>query len=713
MPAQSLTQTYLNRTGGVVSTTYAELSSLLLSSSASPGTHYLITDYITTYDMPDYYWYDIETDLNSPKLGITASVAPSLEPLVVYATSNSELHPYAYSTIYPQDEIIYNWAIDQTEVSGASCTGRIEKRTSPNTDTFPYCTTHYDWRNIQFIRYKSYDQGATYPGTISFDFTTYGATSQALITGSGLTTFTSITPGSLIYVPGPIVTDIGTLKYFIFVSGTVSDNQHMYASLILSPGGTSNYPLAGPVVSSAYYVAQPTSVYSHYAEQYAGQHVAGDYTLYDTFNTAAVGNYVGNSTAYYASFSDPFVLPNSVFISQTIAVKTGDYFKNNTVISSAYRTTFGNFCRNNILDTVTDTTFGDNVHSNKMQKLDSCQLGDDFQHNNSWGVSLTGANFGINVVSNNLGPIVNSTIPTNFFDLDTTAYSIVDRTVFTDDQSIVVYGATTSGAENTLIQAGLITLKSDTSANKLKLNVSQDNTTNQIEWHIGSNSGALFPLGVTSTPVWRLQDASGTIAFLSDIVLSAGNLQTVLGNGATASYSIYIIGPSGNSSSVIGLQGADGFLQVVGVDNSQLIALEPGNSYTPGNYPTINVSGAGGFTTKLRFTGPFTSAGEFFLPGETSGTLLYSNNSFNGGNVAPKIWAEVHTDSGAGLAEFYLSHGLGATPTVANVTAASVDAAGNYYITAIGSTCVEIKYLIAPLTGSSNLSWHMLAYLNQ
>jgi len=68
----------------------------------------------------------------------------------------------------------------------------------------------------------------------------------------------------------------------------------------------------------------------------------------------------------------------------------------------------------------------------------------------------------------------------------------------------------------------------------------------------------------------------------------------------------------------------------------------------------------------------------------------------------------VATFSGDGTTtSFSISHGLATTPSYANVTAETADAAGDFYITR-GATTITVTYATAPPTGTNNvvLSWY-------
>lgn len=64
------------------------------------------------------------------------------------------------------------------------------------------------------------------------------------------------------------------------------------------------------------------------------------------------------------------------------------------------------------------------------------------------------------------------------------------------------------------------------------------------------------------------------------------------------------------------------------------------------------------------------------------------------------------TQSGDGsTATFQIPHGLDETPTARNVWPESEDAAGDWWVSGVGSTNIELTYASAPPSGTDNLTW--------
>jgi hypothetical protein len=138
--------------GGIAFTSvlYAELLVLIGTSALVEGNFYLITDYQTVYDQPDY------DAAGLPKPSVTTNVG-TVEPLIVQASAVNRIYLNAISTLYPLDVIQYDFSFTNTEVMGAEAKGRIILRTDDNNNT-----TNYDHRQVVFKRYESAPSSGIY-----------------------------------------------------------------------------------------------------------------------------------------------------------------------------------------------------------------------------------------------------------------------------------------------------------------------------------------------------------------------------------------------------------------------------------------------------------------------------------------------------------------------------------------------------------------------
>src|ERR1017187_1727432 len=135
-------------TGGasVTNVTYSELTGLTSTSGLTTGGLYLITDYQTVHTI---------TNTSDTNTG-------SVEPLLVTASSTTTLKPEAYSYIFPQDVIYYDFNNRQDMMPG--CTkGYVYRRI----DTLQNNDIPLDFRQVKFRRWQinvinTWDSETTY-----------------------------------------------------------------------------------------------------------------------------------------------------------------------------------------------------------------------------------------------------------------------------------------------------------------------------------------------------------------------------------------------------------------------------------------------------------------------------------------------------------------------------------------------------------------------
>ena len=140
------TSTKLINFEDIISTslTYAELTNLITNNLLIEGGFYLLTDFVTIYDQPDY-------DVNgNPKSSVVTKTAPNIEQIWILALSSNQIADRAYSKTYPLDEIKYDWTYNVTEINGSPAKGRITERVDEWNNR-----TDYDHRTILFKRYDN------------------------------------------------------------------------------------------------------------------------------------------------------------------------------------------------------------------------------------------------------------------------------------------------------------------------------------------------------------------------------------------------------------------------------------------------------------------------------------------------------------------------------------------------------------------------------
>jgi hypothetical protein len=163
--------------------TYDELINLFSSEILTPGGYYLITDFQSIYDQPDFDYDGNPIITGNSKTGIT-------EQLLVFATSESTLADKVYSLDYPYDKLTYDVNFTKTEISSTPAKGRITERIDEFNNR-----TDYDHRNIFFKRYKLYTTRQQSPLNGQIEVLSGGT-----ITGQS-TSFTLLSVGNVIYVP--------------------------------------------------------------------------------------------------------------------------------------------------------------------------------------------------------------------------------------------------------------------------------------------------------------------------------------------------------------------------------------------------------------------------------------------------------------------------------------------------------------------------------
>lgn len=132
------------------SVTYAQLVTLIGTSGLVQGDSYLITDFQTIYDQPDY-------DAAGLPKAVVSTLSGATEPIIVEAISTNEISNQALSTVYENDQLLYDWTFQTTEVMSVAAKGRITQRTDNNNNVLPY-----DFREVLFKRYESVSGSGIY-----------------------------------------------------------------------------------------------------------------------------------------------------------------------------------------------------------------------------------------------------------------------------------------------------------------------------------------------------------------------------------------------------------------------------------------------------------------------------------------------------------------------------------------------------------------------
>jgi hypothetical protein len=135
---------------GLIEVTYSELVNKITGETLTSGQFYLITDFQTCYDQPDF------TSSGSPKT-VGNYKTSEIEPIIVFSTSANTISSTAYQPKYPNDRIQYDWTFSTTEVTSGTSYGRITERIDEFNNR-----TDYDHRQVVFKRYETAPSSGIY-----------------------------------------------------------------------------------------------------------------------------------------------------------------------------------------------------------------------------------------------------------------------------------------------------------------------------------------------------------------------------------------------------------------------------------------------------------------------------------------------------------------------------------------------------------------------
>lgn len=316
--------------GGLIETTYNQLTSSLDSGSLTPGGYYKITDFRTYYDQPDW-----DAD-SSPITGSYKS--GSLEPLVVLATSTESLSPFAYSTSYPTDVIKYDITFNQTEVTEQPAKGRIFERIDERNNR-----ADYDFRGVKFKRYQGFYCEDYFDGTVSINL-------SGSVTGSNTAFTNDFSVGDVLGVYSQNAS-IGAFQFYEITDIASSTRMNVTGSFMNSHGGA-RYSRGIDFGGYKSPLKPNTPTYSGSAEYYTFDNDEG-VTCYNT--------YLGDNSDYVT-----FILSNNVFLG-------GEYIDNYFA---------GNVVGNTFDDDVDSNQCGANFQYNIITNdFDNNSIGSDFQRN--------------------------------------------------------------------------------------------------------------------------------------------------------------------------------------------------------------------------------------------------------------------------------------------------------------------------------------------
>lgn len=385
--------------GNYASVTYDELYSLYTSLTLTPGTFYLINDFQTCYDQPNY-------DSTGNPITTGNFKSGSTEQIVVLATANTDLAPQAYSLDYPNDFLKYDITFNFTEVTNTPAKGRITERIDERNNR-----ADYDFRAVQFIRYDGWFSERYYEGKVSV------VSSTGLVTGTTTTFQSDFSGGNVIGIYHPNGgAPISCFMYYEITS-IVSDTE-MYVT------GRVIYD-----ISNTYY-SNGVSL-TNYMNPFQNNITGGtndNFAEYYTFNEGENDNtYLGNNSNY-----STFLLSNNVFLNGNYVDNTfGGNVVGNTLNDDMDSNTFGPYCQYNIITNDFDkNTIGPYFQYNIIDcDMDFNEIGSNFQYNmlgdddgQDFDRNRIGSSFEYNFFTFSNGDFINNNIGSNF------ARNIIDST---------------------------------------------------------------------------------------------------------------------------------------------------------------------------------------------------------------------------------------------------------------------------------------------
>lgn len=357
--SQKFTLEEAKKYSNAIEVTYNELNILISANELIAGSHYIITNYKTCYDRPDYDKYKNPIPVNIISISNNPYVANTpVEPIIVMATSENTLAPDAYQPAYPNDKIKYDVTYGQTQ-SFNPAFGRITERIDEWGNR-----ADYDHRNITFKRYllRTYDRYNPLLGTVELQ-------GDGTVVGT-LTNFTSLSAGQIIAIRNSNET------FYEIVSVTDDFTMTVTGETVTATGG-GGYQI---------FNANMSSQDSYYPNNVDGQL---NYALYKTFDQAENGNcyntYIGDHAKYFINEGiGDFLLANNV-------LKSGRY-ESNTIGDSSYNNTFNDDCESNKIgygfrNNITDDDFDNNVIGNFFNSniitanFNDNHIGNDFNDN--------------------------------------------------------------------------------------------------------------------------------------------------------------------------------------------------------------------------------------------------------------------------------------------------------------------------------------------
>ena len=359
--------TFTNNTGGtfnvsgfttnggsqVLNITYSGLVSNITGSTLSAGTYYIITDFRSCYDQPDF-----NSDGNAITTGNYKQAA--IEPIMVFATSANTISTTAYQPAYPNDRIQYDWTFSTTERTSGVAYGRISERIDEFNNR-----TDYDHRTILFKRYRYYEIDLNNPYQGIVEVINISGTVMT-VSGTGTNFLSSVSVGNKV--------------------GFEPNNNDYRVYEVISVDSDSGMTITGLTTVN---LSPNTKMYSTDFDEYSSYYQnnvdeSSVFEEYYTFQgTDNFNNYIGNHANLYDWEGNDFLLANNVFHDRFIGNKFGDSCYNNTFFDDCHDNNIGNYFYNNITDDDFDgNVIGNDFYNNRItSNFQYNRIGENFYNN--------------------------------------------------------------------------------------------------------------------------------------------------------------------------------------------------------------------------------------------------------------------------------------------------------------------------------------------
>jgi hypothetical protein len=368
LPVEESGSTYHIAFSGInyTETVYSGLTLAMSNSGLTPGQYYLITDFKTCYDQPDYNSQGGTITTGNYKQG-------SVSPILVLATGTGTISQLAYQPQYSGDTIYYDPYFSVTEVTAGEAFGRITYRIDDKGNAFDY-----DFREVLFKRYNTYSANGDYDGRVSID-------GSGNVTGVNTFFTGSTSPGDIIGIVNP--NSAYGVDFYEVVTATTDTSMVVTGRTINAVNNT---------------LWTPSSTESGMSYKQSNIISNTGFTEYNTFANynECFNNTCGNRVAFTIDEGDTFLLSNNVFRDgEYVDNSFGSDFRNNTFNDDCT----GNSIKYRFYNNVIDNDFDDNIiTSDFYNNMIVCDFVDNYVQSNFYNNNLgedDGYNFGDNIIN--------------------------------------------------------------------------------------------------------------------------------------------------------------------------------------------------------------------------------------------------------------------------------------------------------------------------